>query len=387
LSQTRLARQVGNQSEFELLRAQVSRDNQKPVLLQRRTARDLSYLRLKQLLNLPFAQTVALSTQLADERELMNVARAGGVTGATSAADADTSVTRRAPVRQLEEAVTAQRQQLQAVRSEWLPNITLTSQYGRVAFPTGAVPDWSSFLTNWTVSLGASFPLFTGGRIKGSTMVAEANLREAHARLEQTRELAALDAHQAVAQLAEAQTALEASAGTTEQAVKAYSIAEVRYREGLSTQLELSDSRLLLEQATANRAQAMRDLQVARIRLALLKDLPIGAGAGPSQPSPLPRSGGTVAPGSIAPGGSIAPQSATPQASPPGAREYNDQRSTINDPQSTNERFAIRTIGAHGNDLDKRNQNESGCCRGRAERRGVHRLQSGFGGRARREQR
>ena len=47
-----------------------------------------------------------------------------------------------------------------------------------------------------------------------------------------------------------------------QQAARAYEIAELRYREGLSTQLELSDSRLLLAQAQVNRARAARDLQI-----------------------------------------------------------------------------------------------------------------------------
>jgi hypothetical protein len=56
----------------------------------------------------------------------------------------------------------------------------------------------------------------------------------------------------------------------------------------VSTQLELADSRLLLVQAEANRAQAARDLQVARARIALLPDLPLGmlsnqSGAGSQQ--------------------------------------------------------------------------------------------------------
>jgi outer membrane protein TolC len=72
---------------------------------------------------------------------------------------------------------------------------------------------------------------------------------------------------------------LRASSGTAQQASRAYTIAEVRYREGISTQLELSESRLLLEQARANRATASRNLQVARMRLALLKDLPLGSAA------------------------------------------------------------------------------------------------------------
>ena len=66
------------------------------------------------------------------------------------------------------------------------------------------------------------------------------------------------------AELLASRAAWEASAGTVAQADRAYQIANVRYGAGVSTQLELSDSRLLLQQAEANRAQAARDLQVAR---------------------------------------------------------------------------------------------------------------------------
>jgi outer membrane protein TolC len=286
LQQTRLAREVGNQSEFELLRAQVTRDNQVPAVLQRRTNRDLAYLRIKQILNLPAREPLTLSTQLADENDLLAASRTTGVPSVLSAAEADTSANDRAPVRQLMESLVAQEAQLRVARSEAFPTLTVSSSYGRLAFPTGAVPSWSNFLTNWTVTVGASMPLFTGGRIRGSEMVAEASLREARERVQQVRELAALDAEQTVAQLDQAEAALKASVGTAAQAAKAYTIAEVRFREGLSTQVELNDARLLQQQASANRAQAIRNLQVARTRLALLKNLPLGAGAsaGAQQP-------------------------------------------------------------------------------------------------------
>ena len=276
LGQTRLARQVGNQSEFELLRAQVTRDNQMPALLQRRTDRDLAYARLKQMLNLPASESVSLSTGLGNEAELVQVART--TTGATSTAEADTNSAARAPVRQLGEALRAQQEELRIARSSWIPTVSLSTQYGRVAFPSSGLPDLSNFLTNWTVSISASVPLFTGGRTRGQTMVAEAAVREAEARYEQVREAASLDAQQAHALLSQAQAALNASKGTSQQASRAYNIAEVRYREGLSTQVELNDSRLLLQQASANDALAVRNLQVARMRVALLRDLPLGVG-------------------------------------------------------------------------------------------------------------
>jgi outer membrane protein TolC len=276
LGQTRLARQVGNQSEFELLRAQVTRDNQMPAVLQRRTDRDLAYARLKQMLNVPASERVTLTTGLANEADLVQVART--TAGATATPEGDTTSTTRAPVRQLGEALRAQQEELRIARSSWIPTISLSSQYGRVAFPSSGLPDLGNFLTNWTVSLTASVPLFTGGRTRGATMVAEAAVREAEARYEQVREAASLDAQQATALLAQAQAALAASQGTSQQAARAYSIAEVRYREGLSTQVELNDSRLLLQQASANAALAVRNVQVARMRVALLRDLPLGVG-------------------------------------------------------------------------------------------------------------
>jgi hypothetical protein len=49
-----------------------------------------------------------------------------------------------------------------------------------------------------------------------------------------------------------------------------------------------------LAQAQANRAQAARNLQVARLRLALIRDLPLGAsGAGGAQGTTDAEQGGT----------------------------------------------------------------------------------------------
>ena len=66
LAQTQLGRQVGNASEFDLLRAQVTRDNQVPVLIQGARDRDVAYLRLKQLLIFRSTTPLALTTSLED---------------------------------------------------------------------------------------------------------------------------------------------------------------------------------------------------------------------------------------------------------------------------------------------------------------------------------
>ena len=273
LAQTRLARQVGTQPEFDVLRAQVQRDNQVPVVIQRRADRDLAYTRLRLLLDMPADAPLSLTTPL-DGTEAIPVARFAADAGLLG----DTSVVNRAPVQQAETLVTVQEGSLRIARAQRLPNISLTSQYGRVAYPGSLLPDLDSFRTNWTVGAQLSVPIFTGGRIRGDELVAEADLLEAQARLRQTQDAARLDTRTAVERLEAARAQYEASTGTVEQAARAYSIAQVRYREGLSAQLELADSRILLQQAQANRAVAARDLQIAQARLALIAYLPLGAG-------------------------------------------------------------------------------------------------------------
>jgi len=268
LRQTQLARNVGNVSEFELLRAQVSSANQRPIVIQRQSYREVAYLRLKQLLNIPLDEQVTLTTAV-DDTTAANAALARlGVESDTAAID-------RATVRQAAEAINAQRGLLRVAKAEYLPSLALTSNYGKVAFPLNGLPQTGEFRTNWTIGLAAQMPLFTGGRLRGDRMVAEANLREAQARFDQVREFAALDARVTINNLQQARAAWLASLGTAEQAQRAYSIATVRFKEGISTQIELNDARILLEQAVANRALAARNLQVARVKLGLLRDLPL----------------------------------------------------------------------------------------------------------------
>ena len=280
----------------------MTRDNQVPVVLQARNARQVAYYRLKQLLNLPMDDALELATQLDDSTAAtstvtaaVNAGSARARTAGAAAIEPDTNVSDRAPVRQLQETVRAQQGLVRAARGERLPSVQITSGYQRLYFPTSVFPQLNNARENWTIGVSASLPLFTGFRIRGDEMVAQGNLE---------------DARVALSQLQQAQATWQASAGTAQQASRAYGIDQIRYREGISTQTDLSQSRLLLEQALANRAQAARDLAVARVKLALLRDLPLqagGAGAGSQTQSGNAVNGG--APGSQ--GGSAPQQTQT----------------------------------------------------------------------------
>lgn len=268
--QTQVAQDVGAQPEFDVLRARVNRDNQRTTVIQREADRELAYLRLKQLLSLPLELALRLTTVVED-----STLPAVPALDSLLTREPDTTTEARAAVHQARAVAEADAERVKVARAERWPTVTLSSDFAELGYPSDLIPSGKDFVTDWTVGVTIRMPLFTGGRIGGSVSVAEANLVESELRLAQTRKRAAVDSRNALERLRAAIAAWNASQGTVAQAERAYAIAEIRFQQGISSQTELADSRLLLEQARAIRATAARDLQVSRIRVALLPDLPL----------------------------------------------------------------------------------------------------------------
>jgi outer membrane protein TolC len=271
--QTRLAFDAGRQPEFELLRAQVTRDNQRPTVIRRRADRDVALLRLRQLLELPAGTALVLDVDL-ERPDLPPPAPFATALSSARSASPDTFLS----LKQADAAVELRDSALAIARADRRPTVSLSSSLAGVGYPSsGVVPSFGDFRANWSLSAVVQMPILTGGRIAADERVATADLIEARAVQKQSRELAELGIATALQDLTAAEAVWTASAGTVEQAERAYAIAELRHREGLSTQLELSDARLALEIARANRAQAGHDVQLARTRVALMPTLPVGA--------------------------------------------------------------------------------------------------------------
>ncbi len=304
LKQIEAQYEVGNLPEFEVLRARVSRDSQRATLIGVEAQRELAYLRLKQLLDLPADTPIELDVDLSDP----SGPPAERWAAVLATAEAGYQPVERVAVEQAAAAVEASEAAVAVARAQRKPTVSLTS--GFVAYAYDKVPAFDR--RDWTVAGAVSFPILDGGRLKANERLARTALDESQAQRQLAAELAELDARSAHATYRAARATFEAAGSTLQQAQRAFEIAEVRYREGLSTQLELNDARLALEAAATDRARAARDMQVARVRLALLPELPLSGGAGagavtpgagmttpgapaPSQPSAAPS--GTGAPG------------------------------------------------------------------------------------------
>jgi outer membrane protein TolC len=316
LRQTQAGFDAGTQPEFELVRARVTRDTQTPLVIRQRANREVALLRLKQLLDLPQEFDLQLADSLGDERLLAPSVFAASVgpieqslpvgdpAALSAAARTGIAVPDRTVVSEAAATLRLRESSLKLAEAQKKPQIALNSTYSRIAYPSNFFPAFDR--SNWSVGATLNIPVLTGGRQRGDEQVARAELDQARLQLRQTQELAALDSRAAWAELIAARAAWEASAGTVQQAARAHEIADVRYRAGVSTQLELSDARVLLQQAEVNRAQAARDLQVARARMALLPDLPIGASVTPRLPVQPQRVPPATQPSPGVPGGSNA---------------------------------------------------------------------------------
>ena len=314
LRQVEAGLNAGTQPEFEVLRARVNRDTQQPVLIRQRVNRALAYLRLKRLLDLPAEADLQLADALSDENlppPPVFVERVSAVENTLRSSDTPSltvgtlSLPERVAVEQASATVRTREASLKLTEAQRMPTVSFNSNYARIAYPDNVlVPSFDR--SNWTVGVSMSVPILTGGRQRGDEIVAREDLEQSRLQQKQAEELAALDTRSAWAELLAARAAWESTAGTVQQADRAYQIADVRYQSGVSTQLELSDARVQRQQAGANRALAARDLQVARARVALLPDLPIG--------NALPATGGNPLIQQPAP--SLPAQPAPAQANP-----------------------------------------------------------------------
>jgi outer membrane protein TolC len=268
-----LLHESGRSPEFDVVRAKAARDRQRPVVIRREAEQAIAMLRLRQLLHVPATSVLTLPTDIVATTPVFPSSVQ------SLAASIQPAAANRTAVREAAELVTRGEQLVQASQAGRLPAVSLTSTYERVAYPLDGTPSLNNSRANWTVGARIDLPVLTGGRQEGSDAIARAELDAARARLRLTQQLAELDTRSSMARLAAAEAALEASAASVDEADHAYAIALLRYREGVSIQLELSDARLLLEQARADQARAARDVSIERVRATLLTDLPLSTDA------------------------------------------------------------------------------------------------------------
>jgi len=127
-----------------------------------------------------------------------------------------------------------------------------------------------------------SKPLFDGGQARASTRQAEAALEKAQLAAEHVEDAIELEVTQAALAVNAARQKLKTTQATVDQAVEGLRIAQLRYENGVGTQVEVLDAQVALTAARTNNVNAQYDFQVALARLwsAMGHETPPQAGVG-----------------------------------------------------------------------------------------------------------
>jgi outer membrane protein TolC len=269
LGRVRLRQEAGNASEFELLQAEVQRDNQIPQVKRARQIREVADLDLRRLINVPEGRPIALTTPLFDDAAVPAAPMAVDTAGLVEQA-------LRAPaIVAAEEIVAARSAGVSVAASDRWPALSLFANYSKQAFPRDVLPKSGDWKDDINAGVRVDWSLFDGFLTKGAIQQSKAQRSIASQNLTQAREGMRLLVVQNRLDLERSAADLTARARTVQLARRAYDLANIRYEEGASDLLEVADARIAYQMAQTNEAQARHDYFVALARLERLTGRPL----------------------------------------------------------------------------------------------------------------
>jgi outer membrane protein TolC len=267
VKQSELFQKQGIRSEYDLLQAQVDAANQQPAVVAAMAAARVSLLQLRRTLNLPLSQPLVLESSLRFQDSTILVPE-----GPT------TDVSARPALLSAQAVVDAREALVRVEKAGRWPNLVASANMSHQAFPPNGAPASEDFLRSMDATLKLEWPLFQGFRTFGAVQRASNELRQAQAQRDDAMQLTAeLELAQAQLAVQEAIATLAARRGTAKLAERAHHLADVRWRNGMGTPLEVSDALLRMQDSQVREVLALKDyrLSLARLERAAGRPVPL----------------------------------------------------------------------------------------------------------------
>ena len=176
----------------------------------------------------------------------------------------------RSDIRQLEMTRDLRHAELRIEQVEYLPKVFAFGTYGLAAQQNGAPDFFGSSVERGSskqVGLRVTVPIFSGFGRDARIDQKQAALSQAETQTRVAADRAEVQLRNLVDEVHEARARTAGQRLAVGQAQRGYEIASAQYREGLGSQLELTDAEVALRQSEFNYAQAVYDYLAARARL------------------------------------------------------------------------------------------------------------------------
>jgi outer membrane protein len=242
---------AGTVNKSDVLSSEVEVVNARQELIKAKNDYDLALASLKNVIGLPLTSEIKVKDELGYQKYSYSLDEC-----------LKYALDYRPDIIQMQTKVEIAKSGIKVAKSNKLPQINLngSNNWNDDKFP-GTKQDY------WMVSLTASINVFDSGLTKAKLKEAENSVDKALEQVRQSREEAALAVTEAYLSLKAAEARIETSKVAVDKAQDAFGINEIRYREGVNTNLAVIDSQLAVAKAKNNYHQALYDYNSSKAKL------------------------------------------------------------------------------------------------------------------------
>jgi outer membrane protein TolC len=141
---------------------------------------------------------------------------------------------------------------------------------GGTGFRNGYQPDIQEFRFNYSIGVGVTVPIYSGGRLRQQQKIAASNVELQQASMNSLQHQFEKDIKQAIEDIALYQKKLSTAEEQISIAKEALKLAQSRYRNGVSTNVELLNANNNLQRVELSKVQYQYQKILAQIELARL---------------------------------------------------------------------------------------------------------------------
>lgn len=167
-------------------------------------------------------------------------------------------------IKVLQDRLTTYDWDIKIARRGWLPSIVASASAG---YRNGFVPDINKLMFNYNAGVGLNIPIFSAARPNYQTKIAKINLQANTYALEAQKLSLNKDILQAKSEIGSQEQKLGNYELQVQQAQEALSLAGIRYKAGVITNLELLTAQTNLQDALLGKIQLEYNLLLSKLEL------------------------------------------------------------------------------------------------------------------------
>ena len=251
----RQTRRGGVASDFDVLRAEVELSNFKAELIQNKNAIDISKANLLKVMGVSQDSEVALSDELDYSSFKLSMEQA-----------VETAYRNRPDLFSRQFDIKLQKELLNIAQSRYWPTVSgfYNNIWSKPDPHNAVVIDWGRA---WQAGFMVSLPIFDGLAREGEVIGQKARLKQAQIDLIDAEETALFELTKAQLSIENAEEFVESQRLNLTRAKEGLRLAEIGYKEGTNTQVEMIDAQAALTQARAFYYQAVYSHLIAKLDL------------------------------------------------------------------------------------------------------------------------